>query len=582
MIMVCASLFTGVAIGSGDGGRSIPVVIESGSGVETASYIIYKDGDYTCAKNGATGRIQWRLADSATVIQNAVNASYSYETPGVGRVGATVYLAPGNYTIDKTIYLPGYVNLVGAGMLASYLITTTPNVDMINGTEGVSSIKNICFIGPGSGTGSAVHFYGAHFNTVDSCRFVTTGYAAIKMDGPAGGVSGNSWIQNNHIVTAGGYGIYFLRQHDSFVTNNRIEGAAESAFYMAFSYQMSVTDNEFSDSTKHGAEITDTRYVQFTGNWLDLNDLCGVDLRKSFDSDYSNNVILNNGQHGMFFYYIRDTIIHANNVFSNGQSAANTYDGMYFQEQFESCVITDNICSTYMPGGASAGPETHQRYGIYMKYASATQENVFEGNVLTNNVNKGVGTLYAICPVPDWGYDLYENVFMDVQAVSTTYIKSNQALTAATPFTFGRDHQPDVPRTISFAFDSHANITAFTITIEGWTSLGTYATETFTEASGWAFESSYAYISISATKMTSRTGSGTGDTIDMGMTDVLGLGHRPFVYGDIYYLKKNTVWQSVASAQYSSTYGTYDMSVIGLTAGDDYTFKYRISRNILE
>lgn len=96
MMLVCASvLSTAYALGSEDSGNSIPVVIESGSGVETASYIIYKDGDYCCAKNGTTGRIEYRLQNASAVIQSIVGALS--ETKGM------IFIKEGVYEINTNI-----------------------------------------------------------------------------------------------------------------------------------------------------------------------------------------------------------------------------------------------------------------------------------------------------------------------------------------------------------------------------------------------------------------------------------------------------------------------------------------------
>jgi len=52
-----------------------PVVIEAGSGVETASYIIFHDDEgFIYAKNGLTGELELQDTDATTVIQSAINA----------------------------------------------------------------------------------------------------------------------------------------------------------------------------------------------------------------------------------------------------------------------------------------------------------------------------------------------------------------------------------------------------------------------------------------------------------------------------------------------------------------------------
>lgn len=129
MIMVCASvLMTAHAMGTGTGGNSIPVVIESGSGVETASYIIYKDGDYTCAKNGTTGRITVRSENASYAIQTAIDSidtgivfitagTYEIECWQAVGIGFPVYRYEyGGICINKS------VSLIGAGVGITTLV----------------------------------------------------------------------------------------------------------------------------------------------------------------------------------------------------------------------------------------------------------------------------------------------------------------------------------------------------------------------------------------------------------------------------------------------------------------------------
>lgn len=168
------------------------------------------------------------------------------------------------------------------------------------------------------------------------------------------------------------------------------------------------------------------------------------------------------------------------------------------------------------------------------------------------------------------------DLFMDVLAVSATAIRSNELLNAATPITFTLDAQPDVPRTLSGHFDTHAQITAYTIVITGTDAKGNTVTETFTEAaSPWDFETVNAYATITSIIMTARTGSGAGDTMDIGVTDVLGLSNEIYSTSDVYKIKKNAANAVVAVAQVNATYHTYDMAVIGLAATDDFTIWYK-------
>lgn len=178
-------------------------------------------------------------------------------------------------------------------------------------------------------------------------------------------------------------------------------------------------------------------------------------------------------------------------------------------------------------------------------------------------------------------YEQYSNVFMDVLAVSTTYIRSNEDLSAGTPITFTLDAQPDIPRTLSWSFDTHAQITEYDIEVIGVDAKGNTITETWDETAGWSGETSNAFATITSIKMTSRTGTGVADTMDIGITDVLGLSNIIYETSDVFKIKKNNANATVATAQVNTTYDTYDMSVIGLGAGDDFTVWYKSNLNII-
>ena len=125
MMLVCASvLSTAYALGSEDSGNSIPVVIESGSGVETASYIIYKDGDYTCAKNGTTGRIIFRNADAATVMNDVIDIVHG--------TGQTILVRYEEYAITSPINVQRGVSFCGESAIFTCAFTNPSGHNLNN------------------------------------------------------------------------------------------------------------------------------------------------------------------------------------------------------------------------------------------------------------------------------------------------------------------------------------------------------------------------------------------------------------------------------------------------------------------
>lgn len=175
-------------------------------------------------------------------------------------------------------------------------------------------------------------------------------------------------------------------------------------------------------------------------------------------------------------------------------------------------------------------------------------------------------------------YNKYCDLFMDVVAVAANHVVNGQTL-AADPTVCALAAQPDVPRTLSWAL-THPTLTAFTLEIIGINAKGQTVTETFTDPA-WTGETLHAYAVVTSITMKDMTGNLIGDSIDVGITDVLGLSNIIYETGDVYKIKKNTLDQVVAAGQLDTTYHTYDMQAIGLAVGDDFTIWFRSNLNVL-
>lgn len=168
-----------------------------------------------------------------------------------------------------------------------------------------------------------------------------------------------------------------------------------------------------------------------------------------------------------------------------------------------------------------------------------------------------------------------QDIYHDVLAVTANQIVAAENLGVAVPITFTIAAQPDVPRTLSFDFVAHLQITAYSITITGVDSQGNAVVEVFTEAvDPWNFETDAAFSTVTSVVMTARTGTGAGDTANVGITDVLGFSNLITATGDVWKITKNAVDQTVAGAQVNIITGTYDMVIIALAATDDFCIWY--------
>lgn len=111
--ILLAAGFSGLMVyGLGDGSAGPDVYIEPGSGVETASYIIYKDGDYTCVKNGTTGRIDARSSNATLAAQ------YAMDHLSQNRIYQEKIVFRGNFTFDYHVNVYSYTEIEVQGKIA--------------------------------------------------------------------------------------------------------------------------------------------------------------------------------------------------------------------------------------------------------------------------------------------------------------------------------------------------------------------------------------------------------------------------------------------------------------------------------
>lgn len=106
-ILIMAAFAVGYSIGQGT--PTFSTIIEDGSMVTEADYIIFESGGETFARNGQTGAISFSNADAQSAIQSALNA-----LPASG--GHVAILGYGStYTLNKNISVPSNTTLEGVG-----------------------------------------------------------------------------------------------------------------------------------------------------------------------------------------------------------------------------------------------------------------------------------------------------------------------------------------------------------------------------------------------------------------------------------------------------------------------------------
>jgi hypothetical protein len=384
------------------------------------------------------------------------------------------------------------------------------------------------------------------FQTVSRNTIYGTGGSAIRLRSGIGHA-----VEDNILYCPGGYGVLTDTCIDYRISRNTIYNAAGSAAILA-----NISDGFIDSNTIIGGAtgITlGTSSISVINNKILNFTSVGIELLSANNSYIDNNKII--GTTGSLY-----------GISFNALSPSN---GVYVTNNRIKGISTSLLTAGIYERKTSAyyGNEGNYYWGNYIQYATTALKVAPDAGQVRNARQT---TIYS---------EQHIDTFTDVLGVVATHVRSNEDLSEAIPNTFTIDLQPDVPRTLSGHFDAHANITAYTIVIRGTDASGLSTLETKTEADGWDWETNQAFATITSIIMTARTGTGAGDTMDIGITDVLGLSNKILEIADVYKIKKGQDNQTVATAQVSATYYTYDMSVIGLADGDDITIWYRTNLN---
>jgi len=276
-------------------------------------------------------------------------------------------------------------------------------------------------------------------------------------------------------------------------------------------------------------------------------------------------------------------------VLSNGEAQANGRNGIWIHE--DDCVVTgmqcysncyDNThtwqdadicvysCDHTIIENCNLGRQSPADYGVYIYGTSEKTQiknNYIRGSVQPIYDGTGNGTSII--------HDTKVDHFQDCLALDANHVVAAEDLSAGSPITCTLAAQPDVPRTLSWAL-THANITEFSLEITGIDSTGRDRVETFTQADGWSGETDYAYATITTIVFTRTTGTGVGDTLDVGIADKLGLSAPVYESGDVYKVKEDN--GDYTNYTFSATYGTVSIDgVIG--AGNDYSIWFKSNYN---
>jgi len=113
--------------------------------------------------------------------------------------------------------------------------------------------------------------------------------------------------------------------------------------------------------------------------------------------------------------------------------------------------------------------------------------------------------------------------FYTVKPPSFNSIVNKADLSKETPIAFNIDKQPDAPRSILWNIIPLPNISNFVLEITGIDAKGITQNIKITDAQGWSGETQIALASISSIQMISRTGTGAGCTLSLGLGTKIGI-----------------------------------------------------------
>jgi len=191
---------------------SFETVIENGSMVETASYVIFKDGSYYYAKNGTTGAIDYSGVVASTVIQDAVNA------------GNKIDFSNGNFNIGTVITLKAFSKIQGSGESTVFVPTGDNSIFKFVAepyTESPIELSNfrIKDFSSVTSTAYALDLYGCGGSTFQDITIIDY-VCGIKVEGELGaGAQNNNW-KSIHMELRGGTGLLFF---GAYINDNRFE-----------------------------------------------------------------------------------------------------------------------------------------------------------------------------------------------------------------------------------------------------------------------------------------------------------------------------------------------------------------------
>jgi len=360
-------------------GSVIGYTIASNGNTFIISQGIYPQAKFTVYSEESTYYIK---NEYGLIINSGTNATtiiqYAFDSLTSDRAYKEKVLLKGFFEIDSTIKLPSYITVELQGNIT---LANNKNINMIE-TKETTTIHCDWFNGVLNGnhdyqtSGNGMDLDAFSYGTIENVFFTKIKGHALLITSISGETEGNV-IKSNTFINIHGSGIKTESNvKDSFISHNKME--------QMYSYGISTTGlltsiiqcNTISAEVQSGISVSSGNDVSVIGNDIDTCGQHGIIIVSCnfMPNTVSNNVIYNNGWHGIVIDDSNNTVVSANAIYSNG------YDGINIQGASMFNIISNNIITD--------DNTPTQDYGI--REQDTTDYNIITSNTCLNSVNVGI------------------------------------------------------------------------------------------------------------------------------------------------------------------------------------------------
>lgn len=366
-------------------------IIEQGSGIETADFIIFHDDETPknyYAKSGDNGEIVFGGTVAATVINNAITA--------LGATGGAVVFVEGTYEITSSVNLASNVALMGqgAGTVLTLSDNHNANLDIIHGNIiDHALVANLAIDGNRATQTNRIN--GIHFDGVTHSKIV------------------NCWLENMY------YWAIYLNPSDNYntIVGNTCRGNRGISVYLSgLNNYNTIANNIFQGNELGSITLSDgSSYNTITGNIIQGTDGCGINtedlahhniitgntcqgnggiticISESSYNTVTGNTVQGGGHEGIHVQGYHNTIW-GNTIEGNSQAANNTYDGIFIDNNSD----YNNIQGNTIRRGTG---DNKQRYGIRIHESTCdgtfvANNDLYDAGTTDNFSDAGTGTIF--------------------------------------------------------------------------------------------------------------------------------------------------------------------------------------------